>query len=142
MIITLLTFYIFIIMSAVAKIHMYWMQGGLWPGENKQDLINKVIGQGNIFPSALSCLGVIIVFVIMALIPLGIYYKFELCFINTYASYIMYFFSGIFFLRASLMFIPRIEKRAHKIFIQYNKRYYAPLCFSLSFAYLILAGTV
>ncbi len=142
MIITLLTFYIFIVMSAVAKIHMYWMQGGLWPGENKQDLINKVIGQGNLFPSALSCLGVIVVFVIMAIFPLGIYYKFDFGFMNPYTSYIMYFFSGIFFLRASLMFIPRIEQRAHKIFIQYNKRYYAPLCFSLSFAYLILAGNV
>ena len=71
----ILSFYILIIMSAIAKIHVYWMSGGLWPGKNKEDLVNKVLGQGKIFPGTLSCIFVIIVFIIMAIFPLLNYYE-------------------------------------------------------------------
>lgn len=138
MIESILTFYIFIIMSAIAKIHVYWIKGGLWPGKDKQDLINKVLGQGEIFPGILSCLFVIIVFILMALFPFISYFKIELGLFNNYTKFIYLFFSSIFLLRAALVFIPNIENKAHKLFILYNKKYYSPLCFSLFISYIIL----
>jgi len=133
---TILTIYIFISMSLIAKIHIYWMKGGLWPGVNTQDLIDKVIGKGNKFPNTYECLFVIVIFVIMALFPLLVYLKVEIGLNDIYTKYIFLFFSAIFFLRAITIFMTFLEKKATPIFVTLNKKYYAPLCFSLSFAYL------
>ncbi|NQY53187.1 MAG: DUF3995 domain-containing protein [Campylobacteraceae bacterium] len=138
MIETILTFYIFVIMSAIAKIHVYWIGGGVWPGKDKNDLINKVLGQGDIFPSLLSCIFVIIVFILMALFPLISYFKIDLGLINNYIDYVYLFFASIFLLRASLILIPNMENKAHKLFILYNKKYYSPVCFSLFISYFVL----
>jgi len=131
----LTTFYIFIVMSLIAKIHMYWMQGGLWPGSNAQDLIDKVIGQGNKFPSTLSCLFVTIVFIVMALFPLLVYLKVDIGLSPEAIKYMYLFFAIIFLVRASSMLLKFLEKKATSIFVNYNRKYYSPLCFSLFLAY-------
>jgi len=134
----ILTFYVFIIMSLIAKIHLYWMKGGLWPGNTQQDLIDKVIGKGNTFPNTLECLFVIVVFVIMAVFPLMNYLKVDMGISLLYTKYIYLFFSAIFFIRASAMLFTFLEKKATAIFVSYNRKYYSPLCFSLSAAYFLL----
>ncbi len=136
MIEVILTFYIFIVMSLIAKIHIYWMKGGLWPGVDKQDLVNKVIGKGTNFPNNFECLFVVIVFVIMALFPLSLYYQFDIGLNDIYSKYILLFFAFIFLIRASLMLFSFLEKKATPDFVILNKRYYSPLCFTLSFSYL------
>lgn len=137
MISTILTFYIFIVMSAIAKLHMYWLKGGLWPGKDKQDLVDKVIGKGNNLPSELAFVFVISCFALMGLFPLLVHYKVDMG-INVYERYVFLFFSIIFFLRAISMFLPGIEKEANIKFVEYNKKYYTPLILSLSIAYFIL----
>jgi len=134
---TFFTFYIFIIMSIVAKIHIYWLQGGLWPGKNYKDLVDKVLGRGEVMPSVGAFLFVIGVFIIMALFPLSIYYKIDLG-IKEYEKYILLFFAVIFALRTVSMYIPVVAKRATKIFLEYNNKYYVPLCLSLSVSYFYL----
>ncbi len=135
---SIFTFYIFIIMSAIAKIHVYWLRGGYWPGKDKNDLVNKVLQKGEVFPSLLACIFVIIIFVIIAIFPLISYLKIELGVFNAYIEYIYLFFASIFLLRAALVFIPNMKNKAHKLFILYNKKYYSPLCFSLCISYFIL----
>jgi hypothetical protein len=71
----LCTLYIFILFSFITKVHIYWMQGGIWPGENKQDLIDKVIGRGRELPNTFSFIIVIAVFLAMALLPLFFYFN-------------------------------------------------------------------
>ena len=132
----ILTFYIFIVMSIIAKIHVYWMKGGLWPGVDKQDLIDKVFGRGTLFPSTNACLFVIVIFIIMALFPLSLYYNYDIGLNETYSQYVLAFFAIIFFIRGAAMLLGFMEKKATKIFASYNRKYYSPLCFTLSFAYL------
>jgi len=53
----------------LAFIHMYWAFGGLWPGKNQQDLVNKVFGRGTHFPSPFSCLVVAVGLVLFSSLP-------------------------------------------------------------------------
>ena len=129
------SFYIFIIMSIIAKIHVYWMKGGLWPGKNTQDLVDKVIGKGNTFPSTLQCLFVTIVFITMGLFPLMVYLQMDIGLSSEAIKYVYLFFALIFFIRASAMLMTFLEKKATQIFVKYNRKYYSPLCFSLFLAY-------
>ncbi|RXK14477.1 hypothetical protein CP965_03240 [Halarcobacter mediterraneus] len=131
---TLFTFYIFIIMLGITLIHIYWYKGGYWPGENKQDFIDKVIGREVSLPGKGMYTFVIICFFIMAIFPITVYYKINIG-INTYEKYFFLAFGVIFTLRALGMFIPVLAKRATKIFLEYNKKYYAPLCITLAIAY-------
>jgi len=131
------TFYIFVVMSIIVGIHLYWLQGGLWPGVDYKDLINKVIGRGEEMPGFGAYIFVLIVFILMALFPLAIYYQLNLG-IEKYIKYILLFFAVIFALRAISMSIPFIGKKSSKVFLEYNKKYYAPLCVSLSISYFYL----
>ena len=134
MISTILTFYIFIVMSLIAKIHMYWLKGGLWPGKDKQDLIDKVIGRGDKLPSELAFIFVILCFAFFAVFPVLVHYKVEMG-ISGYEKYIFLIIAIIFILRAMSMYIPQVASRATKIFLEYNNKYYVPLIASLAFAY-------
>ena len=134
---TIFTFYIFIIMSMVTVIHVYWLQGGLWPGKNYKDLIDKVIGRGDEMPGTVAYVFVLFVFIAMALFPLALYFKIDMG-MEGYEKNVTLFLAIIFALRTVSMSIPIIGNRATKIFLQYNKKYYAPLCFSLSISYFYL----
>jgi len=137
MINAILTFYIFIIMSLITKIHIYWFKGGFWPANNKQDFIDKVLGQGDDVPGTIAYIFVILCFILMALFPIIIYYNIDIG-IKSFERYILLALAIIFLLRAVSMFIPKVAQRATKIFLEYNKKYYAPLCFSLSISYFVL----
>ena len=124
-------------MSFIACIHIYWLKGGIWPGENKQDFIDKVLGKGTEVPGTIAYIFVLLTFVFMAVFPLGIYYDADMG-IKGFEKYVFLIFSIVFMIRAVGMFIPLIAKRAKKIFIEYNKKYYAPLCFTLGLSYFYL----
>lgn len=132
------SFYIFIIMSIITKFHIYWLQGGFWPGKDKQDFIDKVLGNGDNPPGVIAYIFVILTFVMMAVFPMAVYYKIDLGVISAYEQYVFLFFAIIFFIRGFTMFVPFLAKKATKIFLEYNKKYYAPLCLSLSVSYFYL----
>ncbi len=134
---TIFTFYIFIIMSFITYIHIYWLRGGLWPGVNKQDFIDKVLGKGSEVPGTIAYIFVLLTFVFMAIFPLGIYFEVDMQ-VEGLEKYILLIFSIIFTTRALGMFVPSIARKAKKIFIEYNKKYYSPLCFSLGISYFYL----
>ena len=121
-------------MSIITKFHIYWLQGGLWPGKDYKDLIDKVAGRGDEMPGTITYIFVLFVFIAMALFPLALYFKIDLG-IEGYEKYLALFFAIIFALRTISMSIPVIGNRATKIFLEYNKKYYAPLCLSLSISY-------
>ena len=133
----LFTFYIFIVMSIITKIHIYWFQGGIWPSVNKQDFIDKVLGKGDEAPGTVAYIFVILTFIFMALFPVAVYYKIDLG-IKEYEKYLFLVLATIFTLRALGMFIPAVANRATKIFLEYNKKYYAPLCLTLGVSYFYL----
>ncbi len=130
---TIFTFYIFIVMSFVAIIHIYWLKGGIWPGKNKQDLMDKVLGKVVNVPGTFSYIFVICCFFIMAILPVIDYFN-----LYVISKTIFLILAIIFLLRAISMFIPQIAKKATKIFLEYNKKFYSPLCFSISISYFYL----
>lgn len=137
MLTTICTFYIFIVMSLITKIHVYWFKGGIWPGKDKQDFIDKVLGNGDVVPGTFAYIFVLATFIVMALFPLLVYYKIDMG-LDSYEKYIFLVLAIVFLARTLGMFIPQVAKRATKIFLEYNKKYYAPLCFSLSVSYFYL----
>lgn len=132
------SFYIFIIISIITIFHIYWSIGGLWPGKNKQDFIDKVLGNGSEVPSLTMYIFVIIVFLSMAIFPLAVYYNVNLEILSKYKNYIFLVFSVIFLLRGATMFVSFLAKDVKPIFLKYNKKIYAPLCLSLSISYFYL----
>jgi len=134
---TFFTIYIFIVMSIITVIHVYWLQGGLWPGKNYKDLVDKVLGSGDKMPGTVAYVFVLFVFIGMALFPLALYFKIDLG-IEGYEKYVSLFFAVVFAIRAVIMFIPVSKNKITNIFLEYNKKYYAPLCASLSISYLYL----
>ena len=129
------TLFISIIMFFIAIIHLYWLKGGLWPGDSYQDLIDKVLGTGDKLPNSFMFIFVIAIFILMAIFPILIY--FEINFIG-FEKEILLVFSIIFLIRSLYMFIPAIEDKATKVFLELNKKIYAPLCFVLSISYFVL----
>jgi len=129
------TLYISLVMIFIAIIHVYWLRGGLWPGKNYQDLIDKVIGVGDKLPNSFMFIFVIAVFLMMAVFPILIYLDIN---ITGYEKEILLFFCIVFLIRSFYMFIPIIANKATKVFLQLNTKIYTPLCFSLGVSYFYL----
>jgi len=128
-------FYIFVTMLFISAIHIYWLKGGLWPGENYQDLVDKVLGAGDRLPSKLMFIIVIIAFILMAFFPLLSYINIK---VTPYEKEVLLFLGIVFFLRSFYMFIPFIANKTTKVFQSLNKKIYAPLCFVLACGYFYL----
>ena len=129
------TAYIFLVMLLITLVHIYWLRGGLWPGENYKDLVDKVLGRGESLPNLGAFIFVIIVFILMSVFPVLIYMK---VFSTGYEGEILLFFSALFLLRSFYMFIPFIASKTNRVFLELNRKVYAPLCFTLSVSYFYL----
>ena len=130
------TFYIAIVMVFITLVHIYWLGGGLWPGSNYQDLVDKVLGTGDKLPNKFAFIFVIVVFCLMAIFPIVIFTGME---IMAFEKEVLLFFSLLFFIRSLYMFIPFIADKTNRVFLELNKKIYAPLCFTLSLSYLYLS---
>lgn len=123
------------LMLALAGLHLYWGHGGIWPGTDRQDLIDKVFGEGTKFPSIYACYAVAIALIIAGTIPF---------FSNHYFASINYLIAVIFLIRGIGGYLPAIEKRWNKIFVHYNRMIYSPLCIGIALSYIFfgLASTL
>ncbi len=135
MLTTIFTFFIFLVMLYITIIHIYWLKGGLWPGNNYQDLVDKVLGSGNKLPNTYMFIVVIAIFLLMAIFPIFVY--FDISFIP-YKKEMFLLFSILFFIRSFYMFIPFIANEVTKLFLELNKKIYAPICLALSISYFYL----
>ncbi|XDD46886.1 DUF3995 domain-containing protein [Leptospira sp. WS39.C2] len=138
---TILLIFTSLLLFILSLIHIYWAFGGLWPGDSKQDLIDKVFGKGNQFPSPISCIFVASSLLIFSLLPiLWMNQKSE--WINPqiliWVRICMAFVSFIFFIRGVLGYLPFLTKHWKPIFVHYTKRIYNPLCLFLGFAFLMM----
>ncbi|MCV6607830.1 MAG: DUF3995 domain-containing protein [Campylobacterales bacterium] len=134
---TFITFFIFIAMTSIFVIHLYWMKGGVWPGKNYQDLVDKVLGIGNTLPSKRDFYFVNTFFILMAIFPLCKYFSWGVV-EEKYFKYISLFFAIVFFIRASTIFFPKIIGKANKKFRELNRKVYTPLCLALGCGYFYL----
>ena len=135
MLILFFTLFIFLVMLFIAAIHIYWLKGGLWPGKNYQELVDKVLGTGDRLPSTWMFVVVIVVFLLMAAFPVLVYFNINF---TGYEKEILLLFSIVFFIRSFYMLLPPIANKVTKEFFALNKRVYAPICLALGMAYLYL----
>ncbi|TGL01186.1 DUF3995 domain-containing protein [Leptospira bouyouniensis] len=66
------------ILFSLALVHIYWGFGGLWPGNTKQELIDKVFGKGNQFPSPFICFFVALGLFLFSMLPILWMFRFSL----------------------------------------------------------------
>jgi hypothetical protein len=131
----LFTFFIFVVMMYISTVHIYWLRGGLWPGDNYQDLVDKVLGSGEKLPGSSMFVIVIVIFLLMAIFPVLVY--FGVSFVG-FEKKIFLLFGALFLTRSLYMFLPFMRNKVTKAFLELNKKIYAPICFLLSVAYFYL----
>ena len=126
-------------MIILAGLHIYWGHGGLWPGKDKQDLIDKVYGEGSAFPSITACYAVAVLLLIAGLLPffsLKLLPSYGLWQYFSYGNYIVAF---VFLVRGIAGLFLFNEKSKTKIFVYYNRIIYSPLTIVLGLVYLYFA---
>ncbi|GBF43044.1 hypothetical protein LPTSP2_23400 [Leptospira ellinghausenii] len=131
-----------ILVFLLASIHIYWAFGGLWPGKNQQDLINKVFGRGNKFPSPFSCFVVAIGLVLFSSLPVFWLVRNDLGISPQYAKMIRYsmiFVAIVFLLRGIIGYLPWVTKHWEPIFVRYTIRMYNPLSLLIGFSFLLMS---
>ncbi|MCT8333759.1 DUF3995 domain-containing protein [Leptospira sp. 85282-16] len=124
----------------LAAIHVYWGFGGLWPGKNKQELIDLVFGKGDRFPAPFMCLLVAIFLFFFSMLPILWILKTKLSLDGKMIfglRILLTIVSLIFLLRGLLAYFPFITKQWKPIFVYYTKRIYNPLCISIGLVLLI-----
>lgn len=131
----LFTSIIFFIMLCITLIHIYWLKGGLWPGDGYQNLVDKVLGTGVKLPSPTMFIIVIIIFFMMTIFPVLVYFNIN---ITSYEKETLLVFGVLFFIRSFYMFVPLISNKVTNEFQNLNTKIYAPLCLLLSLSYLYL----
>ncbi|PJZ84896.1 DUF3995 domain-containing protein [Leptospira harrisiae] len=129
------------LLLSLAVIHVYWGFGGLWPGKNKQELIDLVFGKGEQFPSPFMCVFVAIFLFLFSMLPIVWSLRVDLSLDHEMMigiKLLLAIVSLIFFLRGVLAYFPFIKKQWKPIFVYYTKRIYNPLCLVIAMALLIL----
>lgn len=132
--VTIFAIFIFLIMLTLAFIHLYWGHGKNWPGTNRQDLIDKVYGEGTQFPSIYACYAVAVTLIIAGFIPLFSVGAFSASKLS-YISWLNYLIAVPLLTRGLGGYLPVLEKRWTKIFVHYNRIIYNPLCIGLAISY-------
>lgn len=127
-----------IILLSLAGIHIYWGFNGLWPGKSTEDLIKKVLGRGNVFPSLWLCLLVALVFLAMALLPLLVFDIIYIPVLFDHSQELLMLTSIIFGIRGFGFLIPSLFKSASAEFKRLNLFVYSPLCIFISFLLIII----
>ncbi|MCW7461414.1 DUF3995 domain-containing protein [Leptospira limi] len=138
----ILSIFTSLLLNILACIHIYWAFGGLWPGTNQQDLINKVFGRGNQFPSPFSCLVVAVGLVLFSSLPVLWLVRINLDLspqITNLIRYSMIFVAIVFLVRGIIGYLPWVTKHWEPIFVRYTKRLYNPISLLIGFSFLLMS---
>lgn len=124
----------------LALLHVYWGHGGTWPGENRQELIDRVYGEGTRFPSLAACYAVALLLAAIAVLALASVQQLVQPQIKTLLISLNVAVASVFLIRGAGGYLPILEKRWTEIFVRYNRRIYNPLCLGLGCAYAFFAA--
>jgi hypothetical protein len=132
--VSIFAIFILFVMLALAFIHIYWGHGRNWPGKNRQDLVDKVYGEGTQFPSIYACYAVAVTLTIAGLIPLFSVGVFSVSKLSS-ISWLNYLIAMPLLIRGLGGYLPVLEKKWTKVFVHYNRIIYNPLCIGLAISY-------
>ncbi len=139
MLIQYVGFITFLILNILSALHIYWGFGGIWPGNNKQDLVDKVFGRGDKMPKFFECIIVAFALTLTSLLPI-LKFFIQSKFISIFAlNMITIFIMFVFMSRGILGYLPIIERQMNPKFVRLNRILYSPLCLYISFCLFIVA---
>ncbi|MGN8020711.1 DUF3995 domain-containing protein [Phyllobacterium sp. 22229] len=136
-----LAWLVFIVLTIVAALHLYWGFGGLWPARDPLSLARAVVGSKGIarMPSrGVTVVVAVLIFtagvlapmqlsIIPALLPAGLL-RFGILVLTV-----------IFLARGSLSFTAFFRNRqAEEPFLTLDRRYYGPLCLAIGAGFAVL----
>ena len=128
-----------VILLLIAGVHIYWAHGGLWPGVDRQDLIDRVYGGGDKFPPPFACYVVAIILALFGLIPL---LKRDMLpapnSMMTWLDLCHYGVMGIFAIRGIGGYFLYRGDRWSSTFVRLNNTIYNPLCIAIALLYFLL----
>lgn len=130
-----------ILLLFLSVLHIYWALGGLWPGKTKQDLIDKVFGRGERFPSMFACLVVALGLFLAAVAPLLWRNREALLFnhmMNVVLEAFCFFLAFVFLIRGIFGYLPYVTKYWNPTFVYYTKRIYNPISILIGCGFLFL----
>jgi len=122
---------LFIVLSAIALVHVHWGSGGLWPCKDLQTLVNTVIGTKGMtrMPPTGLTLGVAILIGCAGLFPLlSVYAPDDILPFNL-VTFGMVVLALIFIGRGIASFSGLFRRmQASEPFVTLDRKYYGPLC--------------
>ena len=122
----------FFLLSIAGFFHLYWGFGGLWPGRDEESLTKAVVGRNGITempPKAITLL------VSACLFLASIWPLIWISLIETPLPYAvreigMIGLIVVFLARGIAAYVPNFRRKFSELpFANYNRQYYAPLCF-------------
>ncbi len=116
----------------------YWGHGGNWPGEDRKDLVDKVLGRGEVFPPLVACYGVFAALAVAAALPLMVAGLVVVPVEERWIRGALVLGAGVFGLRGLGGFLPFLEAMAAPAFVRLNRRIYSPLCVGLAASLAVL----
>ena len=136
----LLSVIVFLVLSTIAALHVYWAVGGLWPGGNERELIDTVIGDGAMthMPPMMMTLvvaGLIFATALIALVNGGVQFG------PSWLVKIAAVGAGLVFLGRGVAgyFFETVAWAPVEPFATLNRVYYSPLCLAIGVAFFFLA---
>jgi hypothetical protein len=132
---------VFVVLAAIAALHVAWGFGLRWPASNERDLVATVIGakQRVHLPSLAQCFvaaAAIFGAGCIALLMSGLVAPLFPRTVLTFAGFVMF---GVFALRGTAAYLPVWRNVfSQEPFARYDQLYYAPLCLCVALVFALL----
>ncbi|HKJ60868.1 MAG TPA: DUF3995 domain-containing protein [Hyphomicrobiales bacterium] len=126
---------------ALAALHVYWGDGGLWPEKDPVALARTVVGAPGVtqMPSRTACFAVALALFIAGLWPLdmtGVVPVFVSIGLSVLAGYVL---AAVFLVRGVAAYLPIFRKHfPEEPFATNDRRLYGPLCLLIGAGFLFL----
>lgn len=138
---TLVAIAMFLVLQAVALVHVGWALGMRWPAKSRAALSATVIGvpEGTPMPPAWLTLGVAVGISLLGCVALWGGGVVSISVISGYRSWGLIGVAMIFGVRGIFTYLPFGALQASvEPFRSLDRRYFAPLCLALALGYLVI----
>ncbi len=136
----ILAYFVFLVLSTISAIHIYWGIGGYWPADSRANLVRTVVGtEHRDMPSLSLTLLVSIIFFLIGLVPI-FWLKIVIIPIDRGLLDILIILLGIIFTVRGFVTYTTVAVKYSTVepFTTLNRRYYSPLCLVIAICFVII----
>jgi len=137
---------LFLVLTLIFIIHIYWGAGGFWPGDSLESLSSIVLGgqQGEVIPVGLETYLISTVFLLFALLAISPFTTLKKLLPDRFHKVLFYLVAAVFLIRAGLGFLEQWIRPSPEgtPFIFWNRVLYSPLCLFMGSGYAYIVRSV